>query len=270
MTYPILDVAAAKTLRKRITESMLAQDFHPLDVSRRDRGSWEDLVRSAEGADVSADMLFVESEKIRAELLDGGKLAKYRDGAREPDSEEVYLEEMMAERIHRLLDPLPSVALHDARFWRFLGLVPFRWYLLLREPELQDQDFGGTDSGRDKWLMVRTYQWGRKCHLAGNLDPYGNVYRTRRLRREQGASEGWVIDFYHSHIVRPRWSDSSAVTDAFINATTLDPPLIDNATDRNEPVRSFARRISRLSGNVCLPILDSGDLDSLVQGERPA
>ncbi len=270
MTYPILDVVAAKTLVERLSAQMLSRKGHPPDESSRDLHLWKELVGSAEGAEVSSDMLVEESEKIRAELLDGGELAMYRDGAKKPDPDDVYLEEMMAEHLHRLLDPLPSVALHDARFWRYLGLFPFRWYLLEREPELQPQDYGGTDSGRDKWLMVRTYQWGRKCHLAGNSDPYRNVYRTRRLRREHGASEGWIVDFYHSHIVRPRWSDAAAVTDAFITATTIDPPLMDNATDRNEPVRTFARRISRLSGNVCLPLLDSGDLGSLVQGERPA
>jgi hypothetical protein len=269
MTYPVLGVVEARNVADELRSSSLGVSKLPPGIMDRSFKELEKLVVYADGADVDVAMIYAESERFRDQLFAQGELAVYRDKAVErPSADSEYLEELMAERLHSLLDGLPAVVLHDARFWRFLGLFPFRWFLLLREPELQPQDFGGTDSGRHYWLLIRTYQWGRKCHTIGSVSPYEHVYKARETRRSVGASEGFVIDYYHSHIVRPRWADAASVATGFISATAAPPPIVDTSPLPTEPVRTFARRVSRLSGNVCLPYLDSATLDDILARER--
>lgn len=271
MNYPILDIASAIDIADRLRAVTAGAKKQSVGLHDRDFLGLDQRIAYSEGATVEEDHLYSESERIRSELLDDGVVDAYiAGGSKSPRTSDVgeYLEEFMAERLHRLLDGLPANALHDVRFWRYLGLFPFRWFLLVREPELQPQDFGGSNAGRDKWLMVRTYQWGRKCHRDGATEPYSGVYAVRDTRRKAGASEGYVIDFYHSHIVRPRWADTPNVALAFVDATAATPPLIDTSTSPTEPVRSFARRVSRLSGNLCLPFLHPDEIGSVLMRER--
>lgn len=268
MSYPTLDIAASIGVADKLRTATLGRKRVPADLHKRDFLGLDQAVTLSEGASIDEDALWAESDRIRKELIDDGMLQAYMSVASRPLDVGQYLEEFMAERLHRLLDGLPAVVLHDARFWRYLGLFPFRWFLLIREPELQPQDFGGSNAGRDKWLMVRTYQWGRKCHDEGATEPYSGVYAIRGVRRKAGETEGMVIDFYHSHIVRPRWADSANVALAFIGATAMSPPLIDKSPKPTEPVRSLARRVSRLSGNLCLPFLEPDELQSVLIRER--
>lgn len=268
MTYPVLEIFAAIEVADQLRSATHEVKKLPAARHARDFLGLETRVTYAEGASIDEDALYEASELIRSELLDDGILEAYMGSTGKRADPSEYLEELMAERIHRFLDQLPPVVLQDARFWRYLGLFPFRWYLLIREPELQVQDYGGSNAGRDKWLMIRTYQWGRKCHSESDVEPYAGVYAVREVRRAAGATEGMVIDFYHSHIVRPRWADTQSVALGFIGAVTESPPLIDVNPEPTQPVRTFARRVSRLSGNVCLPFLGTDDLHSLLMRER--
>jgi hypothetical protein len=260
MTYPTVTLIAGRQVRDELLKFYKKKSQYPKQVFDRDFSGLENHVELVGDAHVDVEWLYEISEMLRTKLIVSGAVDKWAQGAMKPsgDSSSEYLEELMAEELHKILDGLPQEVLHDSNFWRYLGLFPFRWYLLEREPELQDVDFGGTASQRQYWLLIRTYLWGRKSCNTSSADPYEMVYATRNLRRRLKQTDGWVIDFYHSHIIRPRWSDLPSVTRAFIKATGVTPELIDS--DSSGPVRALARSVARLQNNLCLPFLTEKEL----------
>jgi hypothetical protein len=268
MTYPTIDLVASRVVRDELFQFYKSKSKYPTKVYNRDFAGLESHVELVGEAHVDVESLYQTSETLRNKLIVSGAVDNWAKAAKKP-SEDVrseYLEELMAEELHKVLDSLPYEALHDANFWRYLGLFPFRWYLLEREPELKDVDFGGVGSKRQYWLLIRTYLWGRKCFNAKSTKPYEKVYATRNLRRRLKESDGWVIDFYHSHIIRPRWSDLPSVTGAFIEATDTSPELIDK--DSNGPVRALAKSVARLQNNLCLPFLNENELAEVFCKEK--
>ena len=268
MTYPAISLPISRVVRDELLNHYKSKSKYPAIVFERDFGGLENHVELIGDASVDVEFLYEVSEKLRTKLIVNGAVDKWAKRAMKP-SEDVrseYLEEMMAGELHKVLDGLPSEALHDSNFWRYLALFPFRWFLLEREPELKDVDFGGMGSQKPYWLMIRTYLWGRKCFSANSTNPYENVFATRNLRRKLKQTDGRVIDFYHSHIIRPRWGDLPTVTGAFIKATATPPEVIDVAA--NGPVRALASSVARIQNNLCLPFLTEDELVKVFCAEK--
>ena len=230
MTYPRLSVKNARLVRDHLVEALEsgeqrlaveAKDFRDLHSAFVEYG---DCVPT-----VVFDDLYRSSMLAKQELIGDKKVDQYK--ANGTDNRAFYLEELMASRVHEAVDSLPPEALQDAGFWRYLGLFPYRWYMLERERPMLNHDFGGSEGQREKWLMIRTYQWGRKSFDPQASDPYSRTLAVRNAKRRLGVTEGFTIDFYHSHIVRPRWADAAVVAGAFIDSATSHPEATDTATD---------------------------------------
>ena len=260
MAYPTVTLVAGRQVRDELFKFYKKKSQYPNKVFERDFSGLEKHVELVGDSHVDVEWLYEISEMLRTKLIVSGAVDKWAQEAMKPSDEvsSEYLEELMAEELHKILDGLPQEVLHDSNFWRYLGLFPFRWYLLEREPELKDVDFGGTASQRQYWLLIRTYLWGRKCFSTTSANPYEMVYATRNLRRRLKQTDGRIIDFYHSFIIRPRWSDLPSVTRAFIRATGTSPELIDK--DSKGPVRAIAKSAARVQNNVCLPFLNDNEL----------
>jgi hypothetical protein len=213
------------------------------------------------------ESLWNQSMNLRNRLLDQGEVQKYR--AQDSDAFGIALEELMSSELHRIINHLPSERLHDAGFWRYLALFPFRWYLIEREAPLQAQDYGGTETNRDKWLLIRTFQWGRKCYQPGEIPPYTDATAARRVKRELGVTVGYVIDFYHSHIVRHRWADNSQIAHEFISACSREPYVNDFSQERRE-VNEFSKRVNRVVSNLSLLTMSSEEVKGVMEGEKKA
>jgi len=213
------------------------------------------------------ELLWRESTDLRTRFLDRGEVLSYRD--QDSDAFGIALEELMSSELHRVLNGLQPALLHDAGFWRYLALFPFRWFLMEREAPLQVQDYGGTEINRDKWLLIRAFQWGRKCYQSGEIPPYAHATAARMVKRELGATAGYVIDFYHSHIVRHRWADNSRIVHEFIGASSRVPYVNDYSQDKRQ-VNEFSKRVNRVVSNLSLLAMLPSEVQDVMEREKIA
>jgi len=268
--YPIVEVTDGRKIRDEIVAlfEKSKKSPYPVKALAKDFKGLSSLVAFAPCADnIEVGDLYEESEAIRNELIEGSVLESYITGAVDKKAKPgEYLEELLAPRLFNLLDSLPTEALHDPRFWRYLALFPFRWAMFIREPEFKDDDFGGTNSKRNYWLLVRAYQWGRKCAAEGQPTAAHDV---RLARRQKGLSDGYVIDAHHSHVVRPRWCDTATVARAFIQSITQPKELFDTGnTDDTRPVAALAKRIAQVNNNICLNALSPEEVRQVIDNEK--
>jgi len=267
MTYPIISLTDGRKVRDELFANFDKdkKSPYPKKVLDKDFKGLSSLIGEAscsDGQDIGD--LYNESQQILEELLDGGVLDAYMAGAvGKASSSGEYLEELLAPRVFELLNSFPNEALHDPRFWRYLALFPFRWALLAREPELQDSDFGGINGKRNYWLLVRAYQWGRKCV---DNDGATLAHQVRLSRRAHNLSEGYVIDFFHSWVVRSRWCDMNHVSKAFINSATTPKEVFDAGTDRQ--VSKLATRVGQINNNICLNALTQDEAQKIIDIEK--
>lgn len=268
MKYPRLSVRSARLVRDEIAAAI--EDGEPLAIIEdKDFRNLES--KHVEYWDceqpLDANALYSFSMATKREMLDEAKVDKYKSNG--TDNYAFYLEELMAARVHQAVDLLPPEALHDAGFWRYLGLFPYRWYMLQRERSMLNHDFGGSEGQREKWLLIRTFQWGRKCFDPRAGENYGRSLAVRLAKRRLGVSEGFTIDFYHSHIIRPRWADTSEVAGAFVDAATSAPEATDTGTEESKrPVAQMAKLVARLANNVCLPALSGDEVRAMFESEK--
>jgi len=268
MAYPRLSAKDARKVRDRIQDALGSGD-DPNHVVQRTFDDLENqfVTYSESVSDISSDSLYERALFDKIELLDNGALDAYRGNGN--DKRDFYLEELMAPRVHDALDQLDQDALHDAGFWRYLALFPYRWFLMQREGSMMSHDYGGAEGQREKWLLVRTYQWGRKCSDNGGKDPYERALAVRQAKRRLGVTEGFTIDFYHSHIVRPRWADTPQVAGAFVDSTTTAPEATDTGIEvKNRPVAQLAKLVARLANNVSLVSISEDEVRSLIDREK--
>ena len=267
MTYPIVSLADGRKVRDELFAyfDKGKTSPYPKKVLDKDFKGLSSLIGEAscsDGQDIGD--LYNESQQILEELLDGGVLDAYMAGAvGKASSSGEYLEELLAPRVYALLDSFPNEALHDPRFWRYLALFPFRWALLAREPELQDSDFGGINGKRNYWLLVRAYQWGRK---SADGDGATLAHQVRLARRANKLSDGYVIDFFHSWIVRSRWCDMNHVAKAFINSANSPKEVFDYSDDRQ--VSKLATRVGQINNNICLNALTEQEAQAIINAEK--
>ena len=267
MTYPVISLIDGRKIRDELLANYDKGKKNPysdkvLDKDFKDLSKLIGEASCADGQDIGD--LYFESQQIMDELLGGGVLDALLGGAvgkKSPSGE--CLEELLAPRLFALLDSMPNEALHDPRFWRYLALFPFRWALCAREPELQDSDFGGINGKRNYWFLVRAYQWGRKC---AEKDGATLAHQVRSTRRAHKLSDGYVIDFFHSWIVRSRWCDMSHVSKAFINSATSPKEVFDASKDRQ--VSKLATRVGQINNNICLNALTQDEAQKIIDLEK--
>lgn len=232
MSYPILELKAADEAAKRILD-----------------GEGEDQLT---GYVTRADGPNCPEQKIR----DASTQAREEWARSENPGDLTLLEAFMASRVHRALAAVPVEVLHDFRFWRYLALFPFRWYLQLREPELQAQDYGGSkpipddpDRRREPspiyQLLLRTYLWGKIAH---DPDEGGAPYRRATVVND---TKGSVMDVWHSHLVRIQLGQLGRLPHAFLDSICSDP--LANGTD---PARLVEKRLTRMKHSVLFDVHD--------------
>lgn len=125
---------------------------------------------------------------------------------------------------------------------------------------MQPNDFGGKEGSKTYWLLIRTFIIGRKSKTPGEPDEYLNTRAYRDARRRRNLSDGRWIDFYHSQIVRKRWHDCVAVSNAFIDSCVTAPEALDEDNESKRYADSLAKRLLRLTPNILLASLSPADL----------
>jgi len=263
--YPRLNANQAVLVRDLIIAAQEEKKSHD-EVLALDLSSFIEYGDSS--ADTSVEYLDQIAGAAMNDLLAGGLVDARKNGAHEQSKlRGDYLEELMTERLHKDINQIDPRALHDPGFWRFLGLFPYRWYLLEREPELYIQDFGGTEGKKTYWLMLRTFIVGHKAKREGITSPYRNTLAYRDARRTQKISDGRTVDFYHSHIARKRWNDYPIVTNVFIECCTTAKYAID-IDEEERYSNELAKRMRRISPSVLLDVLPENRLRSIMDAEK--
>ena len=267
--YPRLSSNQATKVRDEIAASQEAKV--PLaDLMKRDLKNLLENVEEAESSvETTIEQLYLQAEAIRQDFLTRDLIVNRKvDAITEATVKGEYLEELMTEHLHRALDSVDSRALHDAGFWRFLALFPYRWYLLEREPEMLKNDYGGGEGSKRYWLLIRTFIIGRKSKLFGISDEYLNTRAYRDARRRRNFSDGRCLDFYHSHIARKKWNDCIEVSNAYISSCVTTPEALDEDSEGKRYAGSLAKRLLRISPSILLVVLPPADLKSLIDGEK--
>jgi len=268
--YPRLSTNNSIMVRNAIHSALETR----VDMTELLKSDFGDLLIYKEEGDSSVettvDELYAQSDEIRQHFESEDLVKKRKVGA--VDVSKVvkgdYLEELMTEYLHKYLDQVDSRALHDPGFWRFLALFPYRWYLLEREHEMKPHDYGGMETEKQKWLLIRTFISGRKAKSSGKRDEYLNTRAYRDARRRRKLSDGRTIDFYHSHIVRKRWHDCVAVSNAFIETCVAVPEALDEDDEGKRFANDLAKRLRRVTPNILLAALSSADLKNLFDEEK--
>jgi hypothetical protein len=239
--YPTITSKNADFVAEKLREEQAKTPF-PSDFYSREFLALEEKVHMSRGADIAETDLY-ETATLMAEWIMGG---------RHPDKYAV--EEYYAEYLHEYLSTLPVTALQDPGFWRYLALFPFRSYLVRREPDLKETRYGGgSGSKKTHWLIPRSFLWGRKTHEEGD-EPYARTHQMRAERLAAGLTDGTIIDFYHSHIVRTAWSANSLISRAFIDAVFDGEKHFDVDNSASRPTNQMASAVARLSNNIFLEV----------------
>jgi Family of unknown function (DUF6339) len=190
-----------------------------------------------------------------------------------PRSELYALEARMASHIHSGLSFLSLDLLEDEGFWRYLALGPFLWYLLIREPELQPQDFGGLTIASDREenprtrraniassLVFRTFLWGKIAYDRTTEDSYR---RATVISDKRGPS----IDVWHSHLLRTQLGQIALIPHSFIDV------LVDEITkiaEMKDVARWTEKYLNRMKHGVLYDVLDATETRSVVSEQLAA
>lgn len=264
MPYPVIDVRTSRKIRDELLGSVASG----MTVSELQASASTDLdgrARERQDFDVSLDGISKASSDAQARWF-----TTHPEGGEPPRSAALYeLEAEMAGTVHSCLRDLPVGVLADPDFWRYLALGPFRWYLLVREPELQDQDFGGVDRNRKYWLLVRTYLWGQLAYDQTADDSYERTTIVGEVSQDKLGKTGMVIDFWHSHLIRRYFAVTSTVSLAFIDEATSDPLCLDESTKlEDRHANAFARRMTRVRRLVDLALVGDATSRDLVHEQK--
>ena len=262
MAYPVIDIRTARGIRDELfsqAQAGVAVD----DLQAQAVSDLEGKVRDRPGADVAIDPIWAVSNEARSAWL-----SEHAGGAGR--GQDLYqLEAKMAAVVHSCLRDLPVEVTSDPDFWRYVGLGPFRWYLMTREPELQDQDYGGTDQNRKAWLLIRTFLWGQLAYEEGATEPYRRTTVVGEASMKELGKAGMVIDFWHSHLIRRYFAVTPTVAHAFIDEATTDPVALDESTElEDRHANAFARRMTRFGRTVDLALVDDATAKSLVAEQK--
>jgi hypothetical protein len=251
--YPILSTAAADLVAQKLRDGKESKVKHELWLQKGYEGLDSHVkFRELTEVQVDVDELYFNANQISMEVASLRPENKFE------------IEELYAEYMHQYLMEIPYQALQDPAFWRYLALFPFRGYLGLREPDLTVLRYGGgSGSSKVRWLLPRTFIWGRKTRDF-NLGHYDRAHVLRKLRSDEGLSTGTIIDFYHSHIVRTAWSANTAVAQSFIDNVAAEPVLFDLEATANRPTNRMASAVARLSNNVLLEYATEKGIPDLI------
>ena len=263
MPYPVIDLRGARTLRDDLLAAMGAGTS--IDDLQAKAQTDDGPARNRQGPDVPLEEVWAASTQAHgvwiAERSEPNEAAKAQD---------LYqLEATMAGVVHGCLRSIEVNTLADPDFWRYLALGPFRWYLMTREPELQDQDFGGTNGNRKYWLLIRTFLWGQLAYEPGAADPYRRTTIVGETSMNELGKPGMVIDFWHSHLIRRYFAVTPDIAHSFIDEATSAPFALDEGTAREDRhANAFARRMTRLGRTVDLAVIDSKSAQELVREQK--
>lgn len=173
-------------------------------------------------------------------------------------------EEEFAALARRILRELPTEALQDPDFWRYLSVFKLRDYICAIEGDFGPGRFGGKGNrGVVRWTLVRGFVWG--LHATSEDDLTG-IYKARLIREELGLGSG-VRDFYISHVVRPYWAMALGAGKAFIDAAMAEPPLFDRGKEFR-PSQTLGARVARVSANIYLPSLSEEEIRGVILEQR--
>jgi hypothetical protein len=182
-----------------------------------------------------------------------------------PEYNNILLEEHFAEHIVSQIELVDDAALQDPDFWRYLTLFPYRTYVQIRENNFSEIHFGGSgNKALNRWTLIRGLLWGLRT-VSGDDASYVSAHRIARIKH---GLTGASAVFYIENIVRRKWAGSPQVARAFIDVTTSPSPrpLFERGNKPHEKeTLNFGSLIGRASENVYFPALDGSELQSYLQ-----
>ena len=262
MKFPTISAKKANIFRDKL---LLLPEAHRLNAEI----DLTDLVEYRPG-DFDESSLLIEAEAVRsqweAEVKRRGKI----------DSNDLYeLEVKFSENIFKCLEKINLDCLEDEDFWRYLALIPFRWYLLVREPELKPQDFGGlsietvldssgkpqldennvpktrsTKSNMINQLLYRTYLIGKAIEDKSSSMPFE--------RATAIAKKGPITDVWQSHTIRVEIGRIGVLRHSFVDRVKTEK------SKQKDFARQLAKLLTRLKNNVLLDHQTKVDSDAII------
>ena len=264
MTYPTITAKKAILFRDKL---LLVPEAQRLSAEI----DQTDLVENRSG-DFDESSLLAESDAICSEWE-----AEVKRRGEINDDDLYELEVRFAEKIFKAIERISLDCLEDEDFWRYLALVPFRWYLLARERELKPQDFGGltpvpvldrfgkpeldehrvpktrlAKTGMVNQVVYRTYLIGKAMEDKSSHVPFE--------RATAIARRGPITDVWQSHIIRVQIGRIGVLRHAFVDRVK---------TEKNEQknfARELAKLLTRLKNNVLLDHQTKRDSDAIISG----
>ena len=188
------------------------------------------------------------------------------------DADLVQFEIAIAPMVYKAIKKISLDCREDEDFWRYLALFPFRWYLIVREPELQPQDYGGlkeksviddddvevikvSNSSMIYQLIYRTYLIGKAIEdESDSKEPYARATAIPR--------GGPLTDIWQSHIIRVTIGRIGFVRHAFIDRVKTEPVAKSQMLNF---ARNLASRLTRMRNNVALDLHSKSEIDAVVK-----
>lgn len=262
MPYKVLSHLKANEVAEKIRESLLVGGDINLDGIVEERNGPFDEAGLVDASQNIKNLWDIEIKRLGRKVV-LGDLA--------------LLEIQFAPKIYEALKHLSLDCLEDEDFWRYLALVPFRWYLLAREPELKPQDYGGIKkepvidkkgnpvldadgnpttkimkSVMVNQLIFRTYLIGKAMEDKSLANPF---------ERADAIKAGPVTDIWQSHIIRVLLGRIGVLRHSFIDRIKIEPVKDKRMFDFS---RQLAKNLTRLKNNVVLDNYDKNDTDKIV------
>ena len=265
MTYPTISAKKASIFRD---ELMSLPESERIDAKI-------DLTEFVEyrSGDFDESLLLIDADAVRllwdTEVKRRGKISK---------DDLVELEVQFAEKVFKSLEKTNLDCLEDEDFWRYLALIPYRWYLLVREPELKPQDYGGLStepvldrSGKPELdenqvpktrlvksnminqLLYRTYLIGKAIEDKSSSTPFE--------RAGAIAKKGPITDVWQSHTIRVEIGRIGVLRHAFVDRVRTEKKK------QKEFARELAKLLTRLTNNILLDHQTKPESD-LIVGEK--
>lgn len=246
--YPALSLGNCKLVAQAIEQHIAAGNkFESFD----DSGLHEQVVRLKKPQIVfpmeTLEKIILEFQSERKAIQISKGNAAWKRNAQE--------EEFAAHAV-RLVRELPSEAVQDLDFWRYLSVFHLRDYIESIEGDFNPNRYGGEGNRQIiRWTLIRGLVWG--LHTAKD-DDFSYIYKVREAKEELGKGSE-VRDLYISHVVRPAWTKTPNSGRALIDAALNEPALFDVGKNFR-PWQTLQARIGRLSANVYLPSLSEEEM----------
>ena len=197
------------------------------------------------------ESLLVEFETTRQAI--------HNDKTRSADYRKNETEEEFAKTAVLMSRELPTQAIQDLDFWRYLAIFKLRDYIFSNQGDFKSGRYGGYGAvAIQRWTLIRGLVWG--LHTVEGED-FSGISKAREAKEAAGLGTG-VRDMYISQIIRRKYMKTRGAGRAYLEAALAVPALFDKG-NLFRPTQVLGASIGRTSENVYLPALSEQEMTTL-------